>query len=189
MDDLTLPEVAALLGMNAAGLRMAIARGSLPATKRGRDWFVSRAEVDRQLAKRGRGPERSLGVLVSFGYSKARTADGLRSLLDGSGVDHVVDVRLKPYSGNRAFSAGTRATVEGVGPAYSWVPDLDNLAYKAGGVQIRNLKTIEPAVLAPLRAGKTVALMCVCLEAETCHRMAIVDEAVRRLPGLTVRHL
>jgi uncharacterized protein (DUF488 family) len=134
-------------------------------------------------------PRRDLGTLVTFGYQKVKTTDGLAALLDGAAVDLIVDVRLKPYSGNRTFSTETRANLEGAGWQYAWEPDLGNLAYKTGGIAIRNIETIEPAVLAHLRQGRTVALMCVCYDAKGCHRRTISDEAVRRLPGLVVRHL
>jgi excisionase family DNA binding protein len=44
---MTLPEAAALLGVTAATLRQQIANGKLRAKKVGRDWTVSRREVDR----------------------------------------------------------------------------------------------------------------------------------------------
>jgi len=43
----TLTEAAALLGVTAATLRQQIANGKLRATKRGRDWWVTRREVER----------------------------------------------------------------------------------------------------------------------------------------------
>lgn len=44
---MTLAEAAALLGVTAGSLRHQIANGSLRATKRGRDWWVTRPEVER----------------------------------------------------------------------------------------------------------------------------------------------
>jgi excisionase family DNA binding protein len=44
---MTLVEAAALLGVTAATLRQQIANGKLRAVKRGRDWWVTRREVDR----------------------------------------------------------------------------------------------------------------------------------------------
>lgn len=44
---MTLIEAAALLGVTAATLRQQIANGKLRATKRGRDWWLTRAEVAR----------------------------------------------------------------------------------------------------------------------------------------------
>ena len=40
-------EAAAILGVTPDNLRGAIARGSLKGTKRGRDWWVTKAEVER----------------------------------------------------------------------------------------------------------------------------------------------
>ena len=44
---MTLIEAAALLGVTPDNLRGAIKRGTLKAQKRGRDWFVQPAEVER----------------------------------------------------------------------------------------------------------------------------------------------
>ncbi len=55
---MTLPEAAALLDVVPATLRQQIANGRLRATKRGRDWWLTRAEVERyqreSLGKPGR---------------------------------------------------------------------------------------------------------------------------------------
>ena len=57
---MTLIEAAAILGVTAATLRQQIAAGRLRATKRGRDWRVTRGEVERyrreSLGKRARTP-------------------------------------------------------------------------------------------------------------------------------------
>jgi excisionase family DNA binding protein len=44
---MTLTEAATILGTTPDNLRGAIARGSLKATKHGRDWWVSKADVER----------------------------------------------------------------------------------------------------------------------------------------------
>jgi excisionase family DNA binding protein len=44
---MTLTQAAALLGVTAATLRQQIANGKLRASKRGRDWWVTRGEVAR----------------------------------------------------------------------------------------------------------------------------------------------
>ena len=49
---MTLIEAAAILGVTAATLRQQIAAGRLRATKRGRDWWVTRGEVARYDATR-----------------------------------------------------------------------------------------------------------------------------------------
>lgn len=56
---MTLAEAAALLGLSPATLRGQVRRGALKATKRGRDWHVTPAEVARyrreSLGTRRRG--------------------------------------------------------------------------------------------------------------------------------------
>lgn len=55
MDDLlTIPQLAALLGVSPVTLRMQIRRGVLHAEKHGRDWFVAGAEAER-YAREHRG--------------------------------------------------------------------------------------------------------------------------------------
>jgi excisionase family DNA binding protein len=44
---LTLTEAAALLNLSPTTLRVQVRNGKLKAVKRGRDWHVSRREVDR----------------------------------------------------------------------------------------------------------------------------------------------
>lgn len=44
---MTLNEAAAVLGLSAATLRQQVHNGKLRATKRGRDWWVTRREVQR----------------------------------------------------------------------------------------------------------------------------------------------
>lgn len=52
---MTLIEAAELLGVQAATLRQQIANGKLRATKRGRDWWVTKAEVARYGRENRRG--------------------------------------------------------------------------------------------------------------------------------------
>jgi excisionase family DNA binding protein len=51
----TLTEAAGILGVTAATLRQQIANGKLRATKRGRDWWVTRREVERYRKESRRG--------------------------------------------------------------------------------------------------------------------------------------
>lgn len=46
---LTLAQAAKLVDRNAASLRQAILRGSLPAQKLGRDWFVKESDLKRYI--------------------------------------------------------------------------------------------------------------------------------------------
>lgn len=52
IDMLTTHEAAAILGITPESVRRQINRGRLRGEKRGRDWFVSRAEVARYQAER-----------------------------------------------------------------------------------------------------------------------------------------
>lgn len=48
---MTLKEAAAILGVTPDTLRQQIAAGRLKATKRGRDWWVTKGEVERYRAR------------------------------------------------------------------------------------------------------------------------------------------
>jgi len=52
---MTIPEAAAILGLSPSTLRAQIKNGRLAATKRGRDWNVTLAEVSRYAKERQRG--------------------------------------------------------------------------------------------------------------------------------------
>lgn len=60
-ESLTLPQAAELLRLTPDTLRQQIHKGRLQATKLGRDWLVTRDELDRyteeHLGKRGRRPK------------------------------------------------------------------------------------------------------------------------------------
>jgi Protein of unknown function, DUF488 len=128
------------------------------------------------------------GRLFTIGYAGLLGAGGLRERLAGEAIDTIVDVRLHAYSHNRAFSRATRLTIEAAGFRYVHLPDLGNLAYKTGGIAIRNIEAIEE-VLDELRAGRSVALFCACPRYQDCHRRELAIEVERRAPGVDVRHL
>lgn len=134
-------------------------------------------------------PSTVKGSLYTFGYARFRTKGDLARVLAGYAVDAVVDVRLQPF-GRAPFNGpqATRSLVESVGSAYRWDQRLGNLAYKTGGIRIKNLDAIED-ILAMLLEGRSVALLCACAEPEGCHRLALAEEAARRMPGLKVLHL
>ncbi len=60
MNKLTVPQVASLLSVQEAAVRIAIRRKSLAAEKIGRDWFIEQIEADRyaqeNAGKTGRPP-------------------------------------------------------------------------------------------------------------------------------------
>jgi hypothetical protein len=129
------------------------------------------------------------GTLFTFGYGEIADADALRRLIGGAQIADVVDVRLRPF-GRSPFNGPTasRALTESLGLSYRWDQRLGNLAYRAGGIEIKDVDAIED-VLDALRAGRSVALMCGCPRPEDCHRLTLCEEAVRRMPGLKVVHL
>ena len=129
------------------------------------------------------------GTLFTFGYRGIDDADALRRLIGGAPIADIVDVRLRPF-GRRPFNGPTacQALIESLGPTYRWDQRLGNLAYETGGVQIKDIEAIED-VLAELRAGRSVALLCVCPNPIGCHRWTLAEEAIRRMPGLLVVHL
>ncbi len=53
---MTLKEAAVILGVTADNLRQSIARGSLKATKIGRDWTVTPREVEKYAKEHRREP-------------------------------------------------------------------------------------------------------------------------------------
>jgi uncharacterized protein (DUF488 family) len=128
------------------------------------------------------------GVLIGFGYANLRDAAGLRDLLEDD-VDVVVDVRINRFSRIPAFSTGTQATVEAAGYRYRWLRGLGNAGHRDGGP----MRLADPAeiemVLAELRTGRNVAVMCVCADPSTCHRRLVIELASRTIPGLRVQEL
>jgi excisionase family DNA binding protein len=58
----TLTEAAALLNLSPTTLRVQVRNGKLKAVKRGRDWHVSRREVDRYAAENRRPVARDWDV-------------------------------------------------------------------------------------------------------------------------------
>ncbi len=148
--------------------------------------------VDMGLARLNRGsaavsghpPPMATGTLYTFGYAGMQGGGDLREVL-GQRVEVVVDVRLRPYSRKRAFSLGTRETVETAPYAYRWLGGLGNAEYRTGGMRLARPEEIE-VVVKLLASGTNVALMCACAEATSCHRRLVADLAGERLPGLTV---
>jgi len=130
-----------------------------------------------------------LGDLFSLGYANLHGPDDLRDLLHDTRVDTIFDVRLQPW-GRAPWNGphATRLLVEAAGCHYAAAPALGNLAYRRGGIEIKDIEAIED-VLNALRAGRGVALLCVCANAAGCHRSVLAEEAVRREPGLRVVHL
>lgn len=118
----------------------------------------------------------------SAGIELQAKSAALGALL-GQRAEIVIDVRLRPYSGNRAFSTGTRRTIEDAGYAYRWLGGLGNAEYRTGGMRLAKPDEIDTLVEL-LSSGAHVAIMCACADVKTCHRRAVADLAAERLPEL-----
>lgn len=105
----------------------------------------------------------------SLGYLGRTLPEILAILVERSAV--LVDIRLVPYSRNKAFIKGALERV--LGPRYVWVRSLGNLNFRTGG----------PVALADYAAGRAailalqspVVLMCACREHERCHRSVVAQ--------------
>lgn len=62
MELLTLTEAAERAGVTPGALRLAIRDERLAAVKRGRDWFVTAAELDRYISQRRTWHKKSVAV-------------------------------------------------------------------------------------------------------------------------------
>ena len=125
-----------------------------------------------------------MATLSTFGYAGLRDGAELRALL-GDKAQLVVDVRMRTYSGNRAFSTGTRGTVEEAGYDYQHLAGLGNALYRSGGMRLAQEDDLE-ILVDQLASGINVAIMCACGDVTTCHRRLVAEMASERLLGLEV---
>jgi len=122
----------------------------------------------------------TLGRLYTFGYQRHRTPEALAQLAAEHDFGIVVDVRFKPWPPQ------PKANVESAGLRYISEKRLGNAAYRGGGIEIADLDGGLVGILAWLRCGDSLALMCACSEPTDCHRRTITEECQRRLPDLVV---
>lgn len=131
---------------------------------------------------------RRLGTLYTFGYATVRDGKGLRARLDDK-VDLVIDVRINRFSGLIPFSTRTQETVERAGYEYLWVQGLGNAGHRRPGpMRLVNPSHVE-VVLAELREGRNVALMCACPNIWRCHRRLISQLVREAIPEVEVVNL
>jgi uncharacterized protein (DUF488 family) len=132
-----------------------------------------------------------LGTLIDFGYGSLRSVEDLARLLGAIQADLLVDVRFSRRSRNPLFSgdaAGATARAAGVA-SYVAEPRLGNPSYRTAGTQgIADAGGLE-TVLAALREGRNVALMCACAELSACHRRTVINLAEELEPQLRTIHL
>ena len=105
----------------------------------------------------------------SLGYLGRTLPEILAILEERSAV--LVDIRLVPYSRNKAFLKG--ALEPALGPRYVWVRGLGNLNFRTGGpVALADYEAGRAAILA---LQSPVVLMCACRDHERCHRSVVAQ--------------
>jgi uncharacterized protein (DUF488 family) len=141
--------------------------------------------------------------LFTVGYG-GRTLPQLIGLLEEHGITRLVDVRDRPYSRKRGFSAMPLAeSLRKAGVVYEWDGKLGNPSgirelWKAGQIKegrtayrklLRNGRRSRIEVLLKLAAIDRVAVLCLEDRHEACHRSVIAEEAARLSPGIKIQHL
>jgi uncharacterized protein (DUF488 family) len=141
--------------------------------------------------------------LLTVGYEERSPAE-LQRVLRKHGVTRLVDVRERPFSRKRGFSAfALFETLRKVGITYELDPALGNpmtirSLWKNGELNqgrtryrnfLRNGRRGRVERLVKLAAIDRVAILCYEADSALCHRSVIAEEAVRLKPGLVVRHL
>jgi hypothetical protein len=119
--------------------------------------------------------------IFSLGY-QGRLVTDLQTFVKEHGL-RLVDIRHRPFSRNALYNQ--KALAARVGEAYVHLPALGNVNYKGGPIAL-----IDEAASLPLRAllaEGSIALMCACADANTCHRTVITDRLAAE--GYTIEHL
>jgi uncharacterized protein (DUF488 family) len=115
--------------------------------------------------------KREAKVIYTFGYQGKRAVDLLAKLEQLDAV--LCDVRLSPRS-RWAPEWNQKQLAALLGERYVHVPELGNVNYKGGPVEIADLSTGLGTIL-DLAATRAVVLMCVCSKLCGCHRETIAE--------------
>ena len=141
--------------------------------------------------------------LFTVGY-EGRTLPQLVRLLQANGITRLVDVRERPASRKKGFSAlPLFEALRKAGITYESDPALGNpgeirLLWKNGGLAegktkyrrlLRNGRRTRLEVLLALAGVDRVCILCYEGDPDACHRAITAEEATRLEPALTVRHL
>lgn len=122
-------------------------------------------------------------ILYTFGY----TGQSFPAFLDLIRAHNVllVDSRLVPFSRNEKWGQPHLITM--LGEQYRHIPQLGNLLYKGGGIQLN-----DPAqgyeILHGLLQQQSVVLLCGCSDLHRCHRHYIAQN-MEKIYGTSVVHL
>lgn len=134
----------------------------------------------------------------TVGY-EGRTLAEFVQVLEGAGIERVVDVRALPLSRRKGFSktplssALSKHGIEYVHLRAAGNPfrDKKNNIEKCLALYAGHLDAHPEVVLEVEKAinGHRAALLCVESDVECCHRSVIVDRLIARDPKRTVEHL
>jgi uncharacterized protein (DUF488 family) len=114
--------------------------------------------------------------VFTFGYQGKRASDLLARLVELDAV--LCDVRLSPRS-RWAPEWNRNQLVAQMGDRYLHLPELGNVNYKGGPVEIVDLDAGLRTVL-DLAQTRSVVLMCVCSKLSGCHRATIAQALAER---------
>jgi uncharacterized protein (DUF488 family) len=141
--------------------------------------------------------------LLTIGY-EGRSLSDLVQVLADNGVDRLVDVRERPFSRRKGFSAmALFEELRKADIAYEHAPGLGNpeairVLWKNGYLlegkeRYRDFLRAEcvqhVAAVVELASNERVCLLCFEKESDRCHRSIIAEEAGEVEPALQVRHL
>lgn len=110
-------------------------------------------------------------TLYSAGYSRLKFDEFCDAVERERLV--VADVRLKPVS--RQFIWNKNSLAKRLGAGYTWIPELGNLNYKGGPIQLQ-AESIGLAKLLALLVDQSVVMICVCADPRICHRTVIATQ-------------
>ncbi len=110
-------------------------------------------------------------TIVSLGYTGLKIGSLTRLALSRDLL--VVDVRLSPRSRVPVWSQNNLAGV--LGKRYVHLPELGNLNFKGGPIQIKDLKAGVRKLRAALEGHRGAILLCVCEQHATCHRRVVFE--------------
>jgi uncharacterized protein (DUF488 family) len=141
--------------------------------------------------------------LLTIGYEGRSLSDLVQALID-NGVDRLVDVRERPFSRRKGFSAmALFEELRKADIAYEHGTGLGNpepirALWKNGQLgegkdRYRDFLLAERlqhlAAMVELAGSERVCLLCFEGDSDRCHRSIIAAEAVEVEPALQVRHL
>lgn len=122
----------------------------------------------------------SVKTVYTFGYQGQQPYQLLQALERMGAV--LFDIRYSARSRIHCWNGDVLAKT--FGERYRYVPELGNINYRGGPIQIANLeKGIEKVLL----EERPVVLMCVCSDYGTCHRRVVAEALQTR--GIETKEL